>query len=295
MQKATATFIACLLMGACSDDSEPSQAPQESEFVEDGAAIPDEQLVSAERVPKPCGEGGIATNEVVAVSEAVEVRKGPGPSFDRLKNEKASSITGETQYRKLDNTVTVKQLCRQSEWSEVRIVEPSWLTKVKGWVPNTVLREIERDDSGRRLIVEEDIYWDEETSQFRTEIVAILNRIVRENARCEKIDMGAVSKSPSRSKPGEPVFFVTCNDGADAFNVWFEPEEAERERAFSATPNVHRSDAVMACERSAKAAAMHPSSVDFSHVMDFAFIPHTSGRSRVLSSFTAKNDSWRRP
>jgi hypothetical protein len=39
----------------------------------------------------------------------------------------------------------------------------------------------------------------------------------------------------------------------------------------------------------AKQAATHPSTVEFSRVWDLAYMPHLSGRARVVSTFTAKN------
>ena len=96
--------------------------------------------------------------------------------------------------------------------------------------------------------------------------------------------------SGSRGTAKDPVFFITCNGPDDQpFNVWFEPEDASGGRSFAAIPNMRRGDAVIACERAAKLAANNPQTVDFSTFMDVAFLTYPNGRSRVLSSFTAKN------
>ncbi|MDR6265287.1 hypothetical protein [Roseobacter sp. N2S] len=246
--------------------------------------------VAASEIPASCGDGGLNLGDVVAVSGENELRMQPDAKSDRIKNIKASDALGTTKYHQIDGSTTVRRLCVQTEWSEVQIVTPDWLTHVRGWVPNEALREIERTASGQRVFKSDDIYWDDDTSSFKDEIIKIVNRIARENNQCKKIDTYSIAKSGSRSKPSEPVFFVTCNSGASAFNVWFSPNEAEAiSGSFGATKSIGRTAATQACESYAKSIATHPSTVNFSHVWDLAFQEHPSGRARLVSSFTAKN------
>lgn len=149
--------------------------------------------------------------------------------------------------------------------------------------------EVEPPKKDERRFVEDDFYWDEDTSKFKEPIITVVNRIARENKSCGVIDPSSVAKSSSRSKPGDPVFFVTCGEGSDVFNVWFRPGDASREEAFAATVPLGRAEAAAACERAAKQAAAHPSTVDFSRFLDLAYIPYASGRARIVSSFTAQN------
>jgi hypothetical protein len=138
-------------------------------------------------------------------------------------------------------------------------------------------------------LVEADFYWDSDTQQFKDEIILAVNRISRENRNCSIIDASSVAKSGSRSQPNDPVFYVTCGSGPSAFNVWFRPEDAESASLFAARIPLARDAAVAACEAAAQAAATHPSTVDFSRIWDLAYVPHASGRARVVSSFTARN------
>jgi hypothetical protein len=246
--------------------------------------------VAATQIPDPCGEGGLILGDVVAVSGENELRIQPDASADRIKNVKASNALGTTKYHRIDGSTTVRRVCVQSEWSEVQIVTLEWLTHVRGWVPNEALREIERTASGQRVFKPDDIYWDEDTSPFKDEIVNIVNQIARENNQCKKIDAYSVAKSSSRSKPGEPVFYVTCNSGTSAFNVWFSPVDAEAiAGSFGAIKPISRTAATQACESYARSIATHPSTVNFSHVWDLAFQQHPSGRARLVSRFNAKN------
>ena len=156
-----------------------------------------------------------------------------------------------------------------------------------GWVSNGAIREIERTGGGARVYVEDDFYWDDDTSQLKPHIVAVVNKISRENRNCGQIDTSSIAKSPSRSRPGDPVFFVTCGSGSNVFNVWFRPTDVEAGQTFVAKEPLGRLAAVEACEGAAKLAAIHPSTVEFSRSWDLAYMPHVSGRARVVSTFTA--------
>jgi hypothetical protein len=235
-----------------------------------------------------CSVGQPASGGVVAVTGEFEPRTTPSNKGQKIKNEKASSILGSTQYHQIDSSTTVRQLCADGDWSEVQIVTPEWLTDVKGWVPNKVLRGIERTASGTRVYVEDDVLWDKDTSKYKKQIVAVVNRIAQQHSGCSDLDAASISLSPSRSKPKDPVFFVTCNPSAGVpFNVWFRPSDADK--SFAAVKPISQGDAVLACEKAAKAAATHPSTVDFSKFLDVAYSARGDGRVALDSTFTAKN------
>ena len=236
-----------------------------------------------------CEGGGIATGDEVAVKGETALRSSPSGTAARIVNEKASSVLNETHHQQLDQTERLKELCRQKDWSKVQVVEPDWLTNVIGWVPVSSLRQIERDASGYRTYVESDFSWDEDTSGFKPQMIANVNKIIRENSSCESVDPGSLSKSGNRSRPGKPVFFVMCNNPGGVFNVWFEPGDAAAGKVFRAVQNVRRGSALLACERAAKEAANNPQTVTFSRFMDVAFVPYPNGNSRLISSFTATN------
>ena len=152
-----------------------------------------------------------------------DLHESPSTNAPKIKNEKASRILSKDHYHQIDYSTTVRRLCVQADWTKVQIVTPNWLTHVKGWAPNEALREIEHTANGSRVYVEDDFLWDNDTFQFKPQIITVLNQIVRENSNCGQIDTASVAKSLSRSKPGDPVFFVTCGLSVNAFNVWFRP------------------------------------------------------------------------
>ncbi len=235
-----------------------------------------------------CDQGGIATGDIVAVSADTDLLDSPNGS--PLINEKASAALKRTYYQQVDSTETLQETCRTDEWSKVRVKEPASLSHVEGWLPNSALRLIETDTSGNRTYVEADFYWDKDTSRYKPQLVAAVNRIVTENDNCLSVDPGTLSKSGSRGTAANPVYFVTCNGPQDnPFNVWFERDDGTSTKSFAAIRNISRGDAVLACEQAAKTAATNPQTVDFSTFMDVAYLTYPNGRTRLLSSFTAKN------
>ncbi|ESY03371.1 hypothetical protein X753_19835 [Mesorhizobium sp. LNJC399B00] len=255
------------------------------------AVMPPKATKTTIATPRPastCSIGQPASSNVVAVIDEFAPRTAPSNEGHKIKNEKASSILGSIRYHQIDSSTTVKQLCTEGDWSEVQIVTPEWLTHVRGWVPTKILRGIERTSAGTRVYVETDFIWDDDTSKFMPQIVAVTNKIAQEHSGCSDLDTASVALSPSRSKPKDPVFFVTCNPSSGApFNVWFRPSEAGK--TFAAVTPISQSDAVLACERAAKAAATRPSTVDFSKFLDVAYSVRQDGRVALDSTFTAKN------
>lgn len=272
----TAASIVALVLSGCGGAGES----------EKGSGIFAETSAS---VSQPCEGGGIATGDEVAVTDDIDLRAGPSGSAKRIVNERATEILDETHYHSVDQTERLKELCRLKSWSKVQVVEPASLNYVMGWVPVSALRAIERDASGTRKYVESDFSWDEETAAYKAALVANVNKIVRENERCESVDPGTLSRSGNKGTAKKPVFFITCNTGADVFNVWFEPGDAAAGKVFRAAQNIGRGAAVIACEKAAKEAANNPQTVDFSQFLDVAFVPYPNGNSRLVSSFTAKN------
>jgi hypothetical protein len=281
-----ALVMMIFLLAGC---GEKSSAPSSKSGNQDGQSALTAKTSTGKPIPAPCGEGGLALGDVVAPTGSYDVRALPSPDAPKIKNEKASRVFGKDHYHQIDRSTTVRRLCAQPEWTEIQIQSPEWLTHVKGWVPNEALREIERTESGKRIYVENDFRWDKDTSQFKPQILAVVNNISRENDNCSHIETATLAKSPSRSKPGDPAFFVTCGAGKDVFNVWFSPKDADAGTQFTAREPLEKTAAADACEIAARQAATHPSTVKFSRVWDMSYMPHLSGRARVVSTFTAKN------
>lgn len=222
------TCLAFVIMSSCGQPIETNKTDQAGDPIvrelsekTDKAGDPISRDLS-EEAAKGCENGGIATRDEVGI-------QGESPLYDkpngeRIINQKATDALGKTHYQQVDKSERLEELCRTQKWSKVQVLEPSWLTDVVGWVPNSALREIERDGGGARQYVEADFTWNSETSPEKAKLIAAVNRIARDNANCNGVNPGTLFKSLTRSKPGKPVFFVTCNGPSDQpFNVWFEP------------------------------------------------------------------------
>lgn len=243
---------------------------------------------ASDDAPASCGDGGVVFSDIVSVTGQVDLHESPGG--ERLLNERMTAALKEKHYLNASNTGLIQRVCVQDDWTEVKLLAPESLKGTAGWVESEAIRTIEMDQNGVRIFVEDDFYWgDDVTAKFKPEIVSVVNRIVRENDKCDDINTGSVVLSHEESSPGQPVFSVSCNPYSTSFNVLFAPEDADSDAKFTAVQPIGRRGGADACEAAAKQSVNHPSTVSFSRLMDLAYDEHPSGRARVTSSFTAKN------
>lgn len=158
--------------------------------------------------------------KIVSATKTYELRTKPSDGADRFINEKATKILGSTHYQSIDTSTTVRILGRQNGWSRVQVVSPEWLTSMWGWAPDHVLAEFDTHPNGNRIWRVSDMSWDKNESGPKDQIVARINKIVRDTADCASFD-GLVTMSPTRSTPGNPVYFIPCGRGAATYNIWF--------------------------------------------------------------------------
>jgi hypothetical protein len=238
-----------------------------------------------------CEQGHSLPGEIVGVKgqeHFLYIR--PDESSERVINTKATSILKTIQYHSIDSSTQVQLQCENGEWVRVQIKTPEWLSSVIGWVKKSTLEASLKEGEVREYSAE-DIYWDNQTELHKDLIVKAINRIHKEDPRCrENIEVGSVAQSPTKSKPRHPVFFVTCGEGVNFVNVFFDAEDVASTKAFTAPSHINESTAINLCEEYAKQHATHSSTVNFSRFMDLAVTEHPNGRTSVMSSFTAKND-----
>ncbi len=238
-----------------------------------------------------CETGSPANGDIVQVIGADSQDLLTKPGGNKILNEKATGIIGAPVYQSIDNSTKVQVQCIDGAWTRVQVITPEWLAHQQGWVRTAALA-LDTADGKQREFTEADFsWWDANTKNSKALIVDTVNRIHREDKRCkDSIQPGSVATSPSRTKSeANPVFFVTCGDGANAVNVYFDAARAKDPTPFSPPIHLARATAVQLCESYAKSKANHPSTVSFSRFMDISVTEHPNGRTTVLSSFTAKN------
>jgi|GEM_PF-3513923 len=258
---------------------------------QDKAADSAPQAAKAPPAPRfQCERGTAADGAVVSVlgSDGHDLRK--APDSDKIVNEKATKILGSTQYQTIDNSTTVQIQCVDGDWARVQVQTPEWLREHVGWVERSALAAPLKPGEVLEF-TEADFDWDKDTSKAKAAIIKAVNRIHREDPRCKAaIYPSSVAKSAAESKAQKkPVYFVNCGDGPQSVNVYFDAKRADDPTPFRAPGHIDKMRAIDLCEAYAKANASHPSTVEFSRFMDLASSEHPNGRTRVQSSFTAKN------
>lgn len=244
----------------------------------------------AERI-QSCTSAATKTGKTYKVNgSGVTVRQGPGENFGKIVNQKATDILKKTIYIKVDKSVTVYEECSEGEWSKIRVTDPSYLSEShRGWVESKYLRAKKTDLSGAEVFTEADFSFTDKTRPYKNIIIEGVNKVHREKSRCKKIDPSSAYISGSKGTKSNPVFFVTCGEGIKAFNVFFSKSDIEGGNKIPEQRHISKAKATELCEKHAKANAAHPSTVDFSRVFDLSIHETPNGRTRVTSTFTAKN------
>jgi hypothetical protein len=237
-----------------------------------------------------CEQGRPANGNVVDVTGSGHtLYMAPDTTAPAVFNKKATRIFGEPQYHQIDSSTRVQIQCEKGDWVKAQLTEPKWLTDVQGWTKREYLLP-PRAFGEARTFSAQDIYWYDSTSKYKETIVRAVNRIQREDPRCKKhIDPASVFLSSVKSRPGKPVFFVTCGAGAKAVNVYFTPADVESPKPFRAPVHIDHARAINLCEAYATNHSVHPSTVKFSRFFDLTVVDTPNGNTTVRSTFTAKN------
>jgi len=110
--------------------------------------------VATDNLTNPCPVGSQGSSRTLSVhSTQVNIRTGPGTSFERVIDGPSSRKSGTIAYASLAANVTVLEECRKGNWSRVWVTEPEHLRATHhGWVANRLLTEISATASKRRSL-----------------------------------------------------------------------------------------------------------------------------------------------
>ncbi len=100
--------------------------------------------VTTENLTSPCPAGSEISARTMGVhSQQVNIRSGPGTSFERVIDGPKSRTSGTTAYASLAGKFTVLEECRKGGWSRIWVTEPEHLRATHhGWVANRFLTNI---------------------------------------------------------------------------------------------------------------------------------------------------------
>jgi hypothetical protein len=185
----------------------------------------------------------------------------------------------------IDPTMPVRELCRSGKWSFVSILQlPSDIGNGKGWVPTGKLRPVETDKGGRRIYEVADFEWPDGSKPYRKSALAVVNRIMAQNPRCDAVGSQALLFDKDRAGA---LFKVACF-GATEQVFDFRPDDATNGRSFAPVDPIGEKAAREACWNAATERANHPSTVDIS-TFGGQFQSDDSGGASYRTTFTAKN------
>lgn len=83
--------------------------------------------------------------------EDIVLRKGPGEKANKIINEKATQVLGETQYCEVDYSTKVEILETDGNWVKIKVVDPEWLLDSHvGWILSKYL--VSREDQENEVL-----------------------------------------------------------------------------------------------------------------------------------------------
>lgn len=87
--------------------------------------------------------------------DGIEIYTGPGKTFSKLVNEKATEVLKKTQYATVDHSVKVTQDSIIGDWSKISVVDPEWLSNSHhGWIltKNIITDETESKKEVNKIV-----------------------------------------------------------------------------------------------------------------------------------------------
>ena len=143
----------------------------------------------------PCGkdDASLGGKETQVVGES-DIYEGPGEENRKIINKKTSEIMGKVFFHQVDESTVVKSMCSRGDWTY--------------------------DDKGNRIYREENFHWDDVSKKYKKDMVDAMN-FLYESGLCKGMDPYSLSVSKSKSTKKLDVFYITCGEGVQAKNVFF--------------------------------------------------------------------------
>ena len=251
--------------------------------------------VSKRTPPSDCdGTTEITGKKLNVIGSGIDIRSGPGASFDKIINQKATSIMKTTQYISIDDTTTVFEECTKSGWSWIRVMEPDWLQDShRGWIESKHLdkgQELGGDKYARKISSSALSPYTEQgypktVAKYgsRLKEIEALRRKAAEMAvdsgKCDFVVMSELSDSKSDLQ--NLNFWVDCKNGERIYLDEFQikkksPVLTQQEKSWT------QESAMSACREAIKARALIPSEVDIHTILGTSFYKAPTTHNVVL-------------
>lgn len=254
-------------------------------------------------VPAACDASTVVTGKKYNVlGSGINVRKGPGTSFEKIINQKATSILKTAQYISIDDTTTVFEECTKDGWSWIRVIDPDWLKDShRGWVLSKYLdkgQDIGGDKYTRKISSSAISPYTKQgypktIAKYGSRLSEIesLRRKAAEMAvdsgKCDYVTMSELSDS--KSSLNHLYFWVDCRNKQRIYLDEFQikkgsPVLTQEEKSWD------EASALTACRQAIKDRALIPSEVDIHTILGTSFYKAPTTHNVVLRmDFDAKN------
>lgn len=234
-----------------------------------------------------CDQGTPVAGDFYVKGRKVEVRSGPGADHDRVINQRATQLTGETIYRSLGRDTLLEGRCETREWLQAKIIkangEPAdWEAS---WVHKNFVSDTPSDDYQAGLL------WDiEGRPDFTAEEKQLLKRgalkVLADEPNCAAIRLGYPDDEI------EDSYVVMCDSRKDGmwFSVSFTRSDLESGTKLAVPEAYPEKASRRSCEKTLKT---HPVTRDNRYLSGYRTVIHNNGNRSIYKGFTAKNDFGR--
>ncbi|MCG8096018.1 MAG: hypothetical protein JAZ17_20765 [Candidatus Thiodiazotropha endolucinida] len=275
------------------NDDKPKTAGSSSKPTATVAKIP----------PSACDASTVITGKKYSVlGSGINVRKGPGTGYDKIINQKATSMLKTTKYISIDDTTTIYEECTKDGWSWIRVVDPDWLQNShSGWVVSKFIDKGQDIGGGKytRKISSSALSpytiqgYPTTIKKYGTRIgeIETLRRKAAEMAvdsgKCDYVLMTELSDS--KSSLNHLHFWVDCKNKQRIYLDEFQINKGaavltQQEKSWD------KQSALIACQKAIKDRALIPSEVDIHTILGTSFYKAPVTHNVVLNmDFDAKN------
>lgn len=257
----------------------------------------------AKNTPPACDATTIITGKKYNVlGSGINIRNGAGANFDKIINQKATSIMKTTHYISIDDTTTIFEECTKNNWSWVRVIDPDWLKNShRGWVASKFIdkgQDIGGDKYARKIsssaLSPYTIQGYPKTIKKYGSRIGEIETFRRKAAemavdsgKCDYVLMSELSDS--KSSLNHLNFWVDCKNKQRIYLDEFQIKKSssvltQKEKSWD------EKSALIACKNAIKDRALIPSEVDIHTILGTSFYKAPITYNVVLQmDFDAKN------
>lgn len=94
-----------------------------------------------------CDTSTVVVDQKLRPVRQVFLFEAPNNDAARVVNEKATKVTGSTEYRSVDGSTQVLEQCQKNGYSYITMLEPKWLQGISGWAATDKLKEKTNPDN----------------------------------------------------------------------------------------------------------------------------------------------------